>query len=87
VLARGGDSVRTGLEDNIRITHDRLAAGNAELVQLAVDAVSRHGCRPATPAEARAVLGLATIWRTPHERNRAALTEEAEVGGSSTWKK
>jgi 3-keto-5-aminohexanoate cleavage enzyme len=87
VLARGGDGVRTGLEDNIRITHDRLAAGNAELVQLAADAVSRHGCRPATPAEARAVLGLATIWRTPHELNRAALAEEAEVGGSSTWKK
>ncbi|HEV2675509.1 MAG TPA: 3-keto-5-aminohexanoate cleavage protein [Aliidongia sp.] len=59
VLARGGDGVRTGLEDNIRITKDRLAASNAELVGLAVAAAERHGRRPATPAEARAKLGIA----------------------------
>ncbi len=59
VLARGGDGVRTGLEDNIRITRDRLASSNAELVRLAAEAVARHGRRPATPAEARAALGLA----------------------------
>jgi 3-keto-5-aminohexanoate cleavage enzyme len=58
VLARGGDGVRTGLEDNIRISKDRLAASNAELVQYAADAVVRHGYRPATVAEARAALGL-----------------------------
>jgi 3-keto-5-aminohexanoate cleavage enzyme len=58
VLARGGDGVRTGLEDNIRISKDRLAASNAELVQQAAEAVARHGCRPATPAEARTALGL-----------------------------
>jgi len=59
VLARGGDGVRTGLEDNIRIDRDRLASSNAELVQLAADAVARHGYRPATCAEARTALGLA----------------------------
>jgi uncharacterized protein (DUF849 family) len=59
VLARGGDAVRTGLEDNIRISRDRLAASNAELVQLAAAALARHGSRAATPAEARAALGLA----------------------------
>jgi 3-keto-5-aminohexanoate cleavage enzyme len=59
VMARGGDGVRTGLEDNIRIDRDRLAASNAELVQLAAATVVRHGARPATPAEARALLGLA----------------------------
>jgi uncharacterized protein (DUF849 family) len=59
VMARGGDGVRTGLEDNIRIDRDRLAASNAELVQLAAATVARHGARPATPAEARALLGLA----------------------------
>ena len=58
VLARGGDGVRTGLEDNIRIGRDRLAASNAELVQLAAAAIARHGRRPATVAEARAALGL-----------------------------
>ncbi len=59
-LARGADAVRTGLEDNIRVTKDRLAASNAELVSLAVEAAARHGRRPATPAEARAALGLAS---------------------------
>jgi 3-keto-5-aminohexanoate cleavage enzyme len=58
-LARGADAVRTGLEDNIRITKDRLARSNAELVQVAVAAISRHGGRPATPQEARSMLGLA----------------------------
>ena len=57
-LARGADAVRTGLEDNIRITRDRLASGNAELVALAAEAVGRHGRRVATPAEARTILGL-----------------------------
>ena len=58
VLARGGDGVRTGLEDNVRVSRDRLAASNAELVRMAADAVARHGRRPATPAEARAALGI-----------------------------
>jgi 3-keto-5-aminohexanoate cleavage enzyme len=57
-LARGADAVRTGLEDNIRITKDRLARSNAELVQVAVAAISRHGGRPATPHEARQALHL-----------------------------
>jgi len=59
VLARGADGVRTGLEDNIRISKDRLAAGNAELVQAAAEMLGRHGRRPATPDEARAMLALA----------------------------
>jgi 3-keto-5-aminohexanoate cleavage enzyme len=59
VLARGGDGVRTGLEDNIRISRDRLASSNAELVLLAAEAITRYGLRPATPAEARAKLRLA----------------------------
>lgn len=58
-LARGADAVRTGLEDNVRVTRDRLAASNAELVSLAVAAIERHGRRAATPAEARRILRLA----------------------------
>jgi 3-keto-5-aminohexanoate cleavage enzyme len=58
VLARGGHGVRTGLEDNIRVSKERLAGSNAELVKLAAEACARHGRRPATPAEARAALGL-----------------------------
>ena len=57
-LARGADAVRTGLEDNIRITKDRLAKSNGEMAQLAAETVRRHGRRVATPEEARAVLGL-----------------------------
>ncbi|MDH2313619.1 3-keto-5-aminohexanoate cleavage protein [Methylobacterium brachiatum] len=57
-LARGADAVRTGLEDNIRRSKDRLAASNAELVGLAAEAVQRHGRRVASPAEARAALGI-----------------------------
>ena len=53
-----GGHVRTGLEDNLRIEPDRLAASNAELVKKVVDACERFGRRAATPAEARKILGL-----------------------------
>ncbi len=54
-----GGHCRTGLEDNIKFDRDRLAASNAELVQKIVDVAGEFGRRPATPAEARAILGLA----------------------------
>ena len=57
-LARGADALRTGLEDNIRISKQRLAASNAELVKVAAELCGKHDARPATPAEARAALGL-----------------------------
>jgi uncharacterized protein (DUF849 family) len=53
-----GGHCRTGLEDNIRFDETRLAASNAELVKKVVDVCGRHGRRPATPAEARRLLGL-----------------------------
>jgi uncharacterized protein (DUF849 family) len=58
VLRRGGDGVRTGLEDNIRVSRDRLADGNVELVRMAAEAVRQHGREVATPAQARERLGL-----------------------------
>ena len=57
-LARGADAVRTGLEDNIRVDKTRLARSNAELVTIAAEAVTRHGRRVATAAEARSLLGI-----------------------------
>ncbi|MGL4635395.1 MAG: 3-keto-5-aminohexanoate cleavage protein [Beijerinckiaceae bacterium] len=60
-LKRGAGAVRTGLEDNIRVTKDRLANGNAELVRVAADLIQSHGGRPATPAEARAALRLRPV--------------------------
>lgn len=53
-----GGHCRTGLEDNLRFDPTRLAASNAELVQKIVDVCERYGRRPATPAEARQMLGL-----------------------------
>ena len=57
-LARGADALRTGLEDNIRVSKDRLARSNAELVEIAVACAAKFERRPATPAEARGMLGL-----------------------------
>ncbi|MBW4047436.1 MAG: 3-keto-5-aminohexanoate cleavage protein [Proteobacteria bacterium] len=56
-LAEGGHC-RTGLEDNLRYDDTRLAASNAELVRKIVDVCDSHDRRPATPAEARRILGL-----------------------------
>lgn len=53
-----GGHCRTGLEDNLRFDPTRLAASNAELVKKIVDVCDRHGRRPATPVEAREILGL-----------------------------
>ena len=53
-----GGHCRTGLEDNLKIAPDRLAASNAELVKKIADNCERFGRRPATPAEARKILGL-----------------------------
>jgi uncharacterized protein (DUF849 family) len=53
-----GGHTRTGLEDNVKADKSRLAASNAELVRLAVERCARHGRRPATPVEARRLLGL-----------------------------
>lgn len=58
-LGRGAVGIRTGLEDNIRLSKTELADGNAALVHLAVETCAAHGARPATPAEARAMLHLA----------------------------
>jgi 3-oxoadipate:acetyl-CoA acetyltransferase len=57
-LARDADAVRTGLEDNIRLNKTRLANSNAELVTVAAELCAKHGARPATMYEARAMLGL-----------------------------
>jgi 3-keto-5-aminohexanoate cleavage enzyme len=53
-----GGHTRTGMEDNLRIGKDRLATSNAELVSLVVDAAGDYDRRPATPTEARKILGI-----------------------------
>ncbi len=56
--AEAGGHLRTGLEDNIRLDRDTLAPSNAALVERAARIVEEAGRRVATPAEARAILGL-----------------------------
>jgi uncharacterized protein (DUF849 family) len=53
-----GGHARTGLEDNLRFDEHRLAASNAELVARVAAMTQEYGRSVATPAEARALLGL-----------------------------
>jgi len=53
-----GGHCRTGLEDNIRIDRDRLAASNADLVKRLVSLCGEFGRKVATAAEARRTLHL-----------------------------
>jgi uncharacterized protein (DUF849 family) len=54
-----GGHCRTGLEDNVRLDRETLAPSNAALVRRVVDLCPEYGRRPASVAEARAILGLA----------------------------
>ena len=56
-IAAGGHA-RTGLEDNVRLDKTRLAPSNAALVQRTVELCAQYERPVATPAEARAILGL-----------------------------
>lgn len=55
-----GAHVRVGLEDSLRLPDGTPAEGNAALVDWAVAAARAHGRRPATAAETRELLGLAS---------------------------
>lgn len=56
-IAMGGHA-RTGLEDNIYYRRGELATSNAQLVARLVRIARECGREPATPAEAREILGL-----------------------------
>lgn len=53
-----GGHVRVGLEDSLALGPGRLATSNAEQVTLIREVLTRLGMEIATPAEARAMLGL-----------------------------
>jgi uncharacterized protein (DUF849 family) len=53
-----GGHCRTGLEDNVRLDRDHLAPSNAALVRQVVELCDAYGRRPASVAEARALLSL-----------------------------
>jgi 3-keto-5-aminohexanoate cleavage enzyme len=53
-----GGHVRVGLEDNLYLSKGVLARGSHELVEAAVRSARAAGREPATPAEARTLLGV-----------------------------
>jgi uncharacterized protein (DUF849 family) len=53
-----GGHCRTGLEDNVRMDRETLAPSNAALVRQLAQLCGEYGRRPATAAEARALLSL-----------------------------
>jgi uncharacterized protein (DUF849 family) len=53
-----GGNVRVGLEDNLYLERGKLAPSNAALVERAARILSSLDGRPATPAEAREILGV-----------------------------
>jgi len=55
-----GGHCRTGLEDNIRFDKSRLAESNAELVARVAALCADYNRHPASPEEARSILGLQT---------------------------
>lgn len=62
-IAAGGHT-RAGLEDNIRLDRDTLAPSNATLIARAADLCEKYERPVATPAQARAILGLRTFADT-----------------------
>jgi uncharacterized protein (DUF849 family) len=59
-----GGNVRVGLEDSLFIGRGKLANSNAEQVEKIVRILNEMGLEPATPQEARAILGLKGADRT-----------------------
>jgi uncharacterized protein (DUF849 family) len=53
-----GGHCRTGLQDNVRMSKEKLAPSNAALVKRVAELCAEYGRRPATTAEARSILGL-----------------------------
>jgi len=61
-LALGADGIRVGLEDNIMYTKG-VKATNVMLVERAVRVVNEFAKEPATPDEAREILGIKPLQR------------------------
>jgi uncharacterized protein (DUF849 family) len=60
-LELGGD-VRTGLEDTFHLPDGARAANNGQLVEALVKIAREVGKEPATPSEAREILGISTHY-------------------------
>jgi len=60
-----GGSIRVGLEDNLYLPDGRMASSNGELIAKARQMTEDIGRRPATVAEARAMLGVSAPAGSP----------------------
>ena len=67
-----GGHVRTGMEDNVRLDRNTLAPSNAALVRQVAALMPEYGRRPASAAEARALLGL-PARQSAANRSQSAL--------------
>ncbi|MDB5572685.1 MAG: hypothetical protein JWN93_3868 [Hyphomicrobiales bacterium] len=69
-----GGGVRVGFEDNINYRRGEPAKSNAQLVERIVTVIRDLGFEPATPAEAREMLGMPKLGSPEHieSRNKAA---------------
>jgi uncharacterized protein (DUF849 family) len=72
-LEGGADGVRTGFEDNVRVSKHTLALSNAHLVEIACERIAAHDARPATVSEARLTLGL------PVRHSASEMTAESNL--------
>jgi len=57
-IGLGANAVRVGYEDSFYYAQGKTAPNNAELVARLVEIIQRLGCEPATPDEARQMLGI-----------------------------
>jgi uncharacterized protein (DUF849 family) len=53
-----GGNTRVGLEDNLYLEKGRMAKSSGEQVEKIVRIAREHGLEPASPREARQILGL-----------------------------
>ncbi len=53
-----GGNTRVGLEDNLYLEKGRMAENSGEQVEKVVRIAKEHGLEPASPDEARQILGL-----------------------------
>ncbi|MGI6672541.1 MAG: 3-keto-5-aminohexanoate cleavage protein [Christensenellales bacterium] len=57
-LELGADSLRVGFEDSASLSENQTSSTNAQIVRQAVDMVREAGRQPATPQQARTMLGI-----------------------------
>src|SRR5436190_6295263 len=75
-----GLNIRVGLEDNVRYGRDEMARDNAQLVERAVRIAEELQLRPATPDEARDILG--TRGRSRGEIPAAVVADEPPINAA-----